>query len=92
MRVKAVFHGILSGWVGVPQAEFILPDGGTFDDLLSEVRKVYGPNMPSQLGNKGQADFSRAFFAVRGKERLSEPTTKLKDGEEIQFFLGLAGG
>jgi hypothetical protein len=25
-------------------------------------------------------------------ERLSESTTKLKDGEDIQFFLSLAGG
>jgi molybdopterin converting factor small subunit len=78
--------------VGVAQAELILPDGGTFEDLLFEVRKVYGPNMPLQLGNKGRADFQRAFFAMRGKERLSEPTEKLKEGEEIQFFLSLAGG
>lgn len=92
MRVKAVFHGILSEWVGVPQADFILSDGATFDDLLSEVRKVYGPNIPPQLGNKGQADFHRAFFAVRGKERLNEPTARLKEGEEIQFFLSLAAG
>ena len=66
MRVRAVFHGILSDWVGVPQAEFILPDGGCFDDLLSEVRKVYGPNMPPQLRSKGRADFRRAFFVQRG--------------------------
>jgi molybdopterin converting factor small subunit len=92
MRVKAVFHGILSDWVGIPQAEFILPDGASFDDLLCEIRKVYGPNMPPQLGNKGQADFNRAFWAVRGKERLNELTTKLQDGEDIQFFLSLAGG
>lgn len=92
MRVKAVFHGILSEWVGVPRAEFILPDGGSFGDLLSEIRKIYGPNMPSQLGNKGQTAFSQAFWAMREKERLNEPTTKLKDGEDIQFFLNLAGG
>jgi molybdopterin converting factor small subunit len=92
MRVKAVFHGILSDWVGAPQAEFILPDGASFDDLLSEIRKVYGPNMPPQLGNRGQATFNRAFWAMRGKERLNEPTTRLQDGEDIQFFLSLAGG
>jgi molybdopterin converting factor small subunit len=92
MRVKAVFHGIISDWVGVPQAEFILPDGASFDDLLSEIRKVYGPDMPPQLKNKGQADFNRAFWAMRGKERVNEPGTKLKDGEDIQFFLSLAGG
>ena len=92
MRVKAVFHGILSDWVGVPQAEFILPEGGNFDDLLSEVRKIYGPHMPPQLRSRGQTDFRRALFALRGKDRLSEPTAKLEDGEEIQFFLSLAGG
>jgi molybdopterin converting factor small subunit len=29
---------------------------------------------------------------MRGKDRLSELNAPLSDGEEIQFFLSLAGG
>ena len=92
MKIRALFHGILSDWVGVPQAEIFLPEGGNFGDLLFEIRKAYGPNMPPQLWKKSQEEFNRALWAMRGQEKLSEPTTRLKDGEEIKFFLTLAGG
>ena len=87
-----MFQGILSDWAGVPQAEINLPDGGNYADLLSAIRKNYGHNLPSQLGSKDQEGFNRAIWAMRGKEKLSELTTRLNDGEEIQFFLSLAGG
>jgi len=48
--------------------------------------------MPPQLGMKDQADFDQAFWAVRGTEQLKESGEKLIDGEEIRFFLPLAGG
>jgi molybdopterin converting factor small subunit len=92
MRIKALFHGILSDWLGVYQAEFNLPDSGNLGDLLSKNREAYGPNMPQQLWNKDQKAFNKAVWAMRGKEKMIDPTTKLKDGEEIKFFLTLAGG
>jgi len=92
MRIKALFHGILSDWVGVPQAEIFLPDGGDLAGLLSAIRKIYGPNMPTQLWSKNQEAFNRAVWAMRGKEKLNELSTRLNDGEEVQFFLSLAGG
>jgi molybdopterin converting factor small subunit len=92
MRIKALFHGILSDWVGVPQAEFNLPNEGNVTDLISAIRTTYGHTMPPQLLNKDQEAFHRAVWAVRGKERLAEPTARLKDGEEITFYLAAAGG
>lgn len=92
MRITALFHGILSDWLGVYQAEFNLPDSGNLGDLLSKIREAYGPNMPQQLWNKDQKAFNKAMWAMRGKERLADPAMKLKDGEVIQFFLNLAGG
>ncbi len=92
MRIKALFHGILSDWLGVYQAEFNLPDSGNLGDLLSKIREAYGSNMPQQLWNKDQKAFNTAVWAMRGKEKLIDPTTKLKDGEEIKIFLTLAGG
>lgn len=92
MKVRVQFHGILSDWVGVTRAEIDLPEGGRYADLLAAIRKNYGHNMPAQLWSKDQEAFHRAIWAVRGKESLSELTTRLNDGEEIQFFLSIAGG
>lgn len=92
MKIKALFHGILADWVGLAEAEFTLPPEATLADLLFEIRKNYGPNMPPQLGMKDQADFDQAFWAVRGTEQLKETGETLNDGEEIRFFLPLAGG
>ena len=92
MRIRAFFHGILSEWVGVPQAEIDLPEEGTFSDLLGEIRRTYGQNMPQQLWNEEQNAFHKAVWAMRGQDRLVDPTARLKDGEEVMFLLTLAGG
>jgi len=92
MRIRAFFHGILSEWVGVPWAEIDLPEDGTLSDLLAEIRRTYGPNMPKQLWNEEQSSFNDAVWAMRGQERLVDPTARLKNGEEVRFFLSLAGG
>jgi molybdopterin converting factor small subunit len=92
MKIKTLFHGILADWIGVSEVEFTLPQEATLADLLFEIRKNYGSNMPPQLGMKDQADFDQAFWMVRGTEQVKEPQEKLTDGEEIQFFLPLSGG
>jgi molybdopterin converting factor small subunit len=92
MKVKALFHGILADWVGLGEVEFSFPHEATLSDLLVEIRKSYGSHMPPQIGMKDQADFNQAFWAVRGTEKLKEPNETLMDGEEIRFFLPLAGG
>ena len=92
MKVRVQFHGILSDWMGGSRAEVSLPEGGTFGELLMEIKKSFSSTMPPQLWNKDQETFNRALWAMRGKERLSELETLLRDREEIQFFLSLAGG
>ena len=92
MKIKALFHGILADWVGRTEAEFTLPQEATLSDLLLEIRKKYGSQMPPQLGMKDQAEFDQAFWAVRGTDQLQDSDKKLINGEEIRFFLPLAGG
>ena len=92
MKVEAFFHGILSEWVGVPRAEMNLPEGGDFFGLMAEIRRTYGHNMPAQLWDEDKKAFHQAVWALRGKEKLAVPTTKLNEGEEIRFFLTLTGG
>jgi molybdopterin converting factor small subunit len=92
MKVKVQFHGILSDWMGGSRAEVSLSEGGTFGDLLLEIKKGFSATMPSQLRNKDQETFNQALWATRGKDRLSELNAELRDGDEVQFFLSLAGG
>jgi molybdopterin converting factor small subunit len=92
MKVTVQFHGILSDWMGGARAELSLSDRSTFGDLLMEIKKRFSMTMPSQLRNKDQQAFNRALWAVRGKDRLSELGAELKDGDEVRFFLSLAGG
>ena len=92
MKIKTLFHGILGDWLGVAEAEFVLPHEATLADLLSEIRKIYGPNMPPQFKIKDQSAFEQAFWAVRSSGQSNEYSATLNDGEKIQFFLPLAGG
>jgi molybdopterin converting factor small subunit len=92
MKVRVQFHGILVDWMGGPRAEVQLTEGGTFGGLLMEIKKSFSSTIPPQLRNKDQETFNRALWAMRGEDRLSELNTGLKDGDEIQFFLSLAGG
>ena len=92
MRVRVQFHGILVDWMGGSGAEVQLAEGGTFGELLMEIKKSFSSTMPPQLRNKDQETFNRALWAMRGKDRLNELNAELKDGEEVQFFLSLAGG
>lgn len=92
MKIKAIFHGILADWTGVAETEMILSDKANLADLLFQIRKDYSSKMPALLQGKDQAAFNQAFWAVRGSEQLNEYEVKLKDGDEIRFFLPLAGG
>ena len=92
MKIRVQFHGILVDWMGGSGAEVQLAEGGTFGELLMEIKKSFSSTMPPQLRDKDQETFNRALWAMRGKERLSELNNPLSDGEEIQFFLSLAGG
>ena len=92
MKIKVIFHGILADWVGIAESEMHLPDEATLADLLYEIRKDYGSKMPALFQEKDQKAFNQAFWAVRGSEQLNEYEIKLKDGDEIRFFLPLAGG
>ncbi len=92
MRVTAVFHGILSDWVGVSQEDVDLSQGGTLSDLMDQIGIRHGAKMPEQLWNDEHKMFHKAVWAMRGREKLANPAVMLREGDEIGFFLTLAGG
>jgi molybdopterin converting factor small subunit len=92
MKIKAFFHGILSDWVGVLQADINLPDGGNLGDLLSAIRHTYGHNMPEQLWDEETNRFNGRVLIMGSGGKLDSPNTPLREGEEVKFYLLVAGG
>jgi molybdopterin converting factor small subunit len=94
MKITAVFNGILANYIGMKRAEFDLTAGAKYADLLNAIGHNYGEKMPEQLWNKKQVKFEAAILATRDARRLNpfKLGTPLKEGDEINFFISLAGG
>ncbi len=92
MNVSALFHGILADFVGVKSAAFDLAPGSTYGDLLAEIGRRYGPNMPDQLWDHENNAFNAPVLAKGAEQDIASPEVPLRDGEEIKFFLMIAGG
>ncbi len=92
MKIKVMFQGILSDWMGVPEAEFHLPVGARLGDVVSEIKQRFSPVMPVQLCKKDPEEFLRALWATTAGKRLTEISGPLEDGQEVKFFFMIAGG
>lgn len=92
MNVSTVFHGILSDWVGTEEADFELPAGASYADLLSEIGTRYGSNMPPQLWDPAEKNFRGPIMASGDGRNIDSLETTLTDGEKITFLLMLSGG
>lgn len=92
LKIDVVFHGILTDWLGTEAASFELPQGSVLADLLAQIGDRYSQNMPEQLWDKKQDIFNGPVLAVGEGRNLEANDAPLIDGEEIKFFLMLAGG
>jgi len=92
MNVSAVFHGILSDWVGTERDEFELPSDPSYADLLTEIGARYSSNMPPQLWDPVENNFRGPIMASGDDRNIDSLQTILKDGEKITFLLMLSGG
>lgn len=91
MKITAEFHGVLADWVGTPSVNFDLPAGATYSDLMKEIGRRYRRNMPEQLWNKKKNRFKKV--RAHAKQRtLESADMPLSEGEEIKFYLMIAGG
>ncbi len=92
MKITAHFHGILADWVGTPSAGFDLSDGATYTDLIQEIKRRYGSNMPDQLWDRETNMFHKKVRAFKNGKALDSTDFQLRGGEKITFFLMMAGG
>ena len=91
MKITAEFHGILAEWVGSASASFDLPAGATYSDLMAEIGRRHGRNMPEQLWDAENNMFKKVRASGKGRI-LASADTPLLEGEKIQFLLMIAGG
>ncbi len=92
MKVTAHFHGILADWVGTRSAGFELSSNATYPDLIKEIKRRFGGNMPEQLWDAQKNTFHQKVRAFRDGKALNPVDYKLEQGEELTFFLMIAGG
>ena len=92
MKVTAHFHGILADWVGTRSADFELSNYATYADLIKEIRRRFGSNIPAQLWDAEKNTFHQKVRAFRDGSALDPVRFKLEQGEELTFFLMIAGG
>ena len=92
MKVTAHFHGILADWVGTRSAGFELSNAATYSDLIKEIRRRFGGNMPDQLWDNEKNTFHKKVLAFRDGKAPGTADFKLHNGEELTFYLMMAGG
>ena len=92
MNVTAHFHGILTDWVGTPSASFDLSPKALLADLMVEIRRRFKDNMPEQLWDHEKNSFQKQILAVGIEGTPKSLENPLTDGEEIRFFIMMAGG
>lgn len=92
MRVKVLFHGILSDWFGTPEAFLELPPGARLGELVVELRSTFGPRIPEQLWDAEGRRFGRQVLTTMGGKPVQDMDTPLAEDQELHLFLLLAGG
>jgi len=94
MKVRAVFKGILTDWVGTAEAEFELPDNALYQDLLEQIEQKFGKKMRPQLWDRKNHKFDASVAALVEEkgEKIDSADAPLHDGQKIYFFLMALGG
>jgi molybdopterin converting factor small subunit len=92
MKIKVLFHGILSDWIGTTETEFSLWEGSQLDDLFFLIERRYGEKMPEQLWDREKKAFVKSVWVMRGNEKIQNPNESLMNEEVIRFLFMQAGG
>ena len=92
MKVNITFSGPLAGYAGIEKANIELPESACFEDLLVEIGRRYGSNMPPLIWDAGRGRFTHHVLVMKGLKHLTDLKEPLKNEEEIKFFLVMLGG
>ncbi len=90
MRVRAIYNGILSEIVGC-DSETIESDLLTLGTLIDGLEKRHGDRIKElKIRSASEEDVPWLLILVNGQR--VDLSTKLEDGDEVDFVMPLAGG
>ena len=92
MKVNITFCGPLARYAGIDKTRIELSEIARFEDLLSEIGRKYGSNMPPLIWDAAGNRFTHHVMAVKEFKHLTDLKEPLIEGEEIKFFLIMVGG
>lgn len=92
MNVNITFCGPLARYAGIEKTRIELSEIACFEDLLFEIGRKYGSNMPPLIWDAARVRFTHHILAMKGFKNLTDLKEPLNDGEEIKFFLIMVGG
>ena len=92
MKVNIMFCGPLARYAGIEKARIELSEIARFEDLLSEIGRRYGSNMPPLIWDADRNRFTHHVLAVKGFKHLTDLKEPLNKREEIKFYLVMLGG
>jgi hypothetical protein len=59
---------------------------------MSEIGRRYGEKMPQLIWDKARVSFTHHVFAMKEFKNLTDLKEPLNAGDEIRFYLIMAGG
>lgn len=92
MKVTVHFLGILSDYFQTPRAEVELASSATRQDLLAELGRIFGPNLPPKLWDHQGNRFIPGVHIIGKDGDLDHPESPLAEGDEVNILMPLAGG
>ena len=92
MEIRITFNSALARYTGNKNAVIELPENACYEDLLAEIGRRYGPKLSHFIWDEAQTGFTHHVLAMTGFKNLTDLKHPLRHGEEIKFFLIIAGG
>lgn len=92
MRITAAFIGIwLEG--NLPKAvSFDLPPQAALSDLMAEIGRRFGSDLPEKLWDKKSNAFKGPVLILKNNQDVGADIPALHEGDEIKFFYLPSGG
>lgn len=88
--VKVKAFGILSEFV--KEKSFTLTEGSGVLDLLEAITAKSGTGLKELITNSEDSQIDSSFSAAINGDMINDFEVKLKDGDEVAFFIGVSGG
>jgi molybdopterin converting factor small subunit len=92
MKIRVNFLGTLSRYTGAESVEIELQDGALYGDLLIELNKRFGSQLPEKCWDKERAEFIKPISAIGSTGDLESKETPLFDKQEIHVLIPISGG